>query len=162
MKFESNDEFSLQIWNFSASTFHHIGSPLDLFPRSIEALEQKMVKAQSAYDAFVQSRSVLGDTVRTPETLGSIFAPCCISICIYIYIISKNEFPRYICLYIYICMHAIGIFQLPQRTKNHLPVHALVNIVKLDVCMQAQQCIASIRVTYTSIPACMLLYIHPL
>lgn len=106
MKFESNDEFSLQIWNFSASTFHHIGSPLDLFPRSIEALEQKMVKAQSAYDAFVQSRSVLGDTVRAPETLGSIFAPCCISICIYIYIISKNEFPRYICLYIYIyaCM----------------------------------------------------------
>lgn len=105
MKFDSNDEFSLQIWNFSASTFHHIGSPLDLFPRSIEALEQKMVKAQSAYDAFVQSRSVLGDTVRTPETLGSIFAPCCISICmhinIYIYI-SKNEFPRYICLYIYI------------------------------------------------------------
>lgn len=160
MKFESNDEFSLQIWNFSASTFHHIGSPLDLFPRSIEALEQKMVKAQSAYDAFVQSRSVLGDTVRAPETLGSIFAPCCISICIYIYIISKNEFPRYI--YIYTCMHAIGIFQLPQRTKNHLPVHALVNIVKLDVCMQAQQCIASIRVTYTSIPACMLLYIHPL
>lgn len=78
----------------------------------------------------------------------------------YIYIISKNEFPRYI--YIYTCMHAIGIFQLPQRTKNHLPVHALVNIVKLDVCMQAQQCIASIRVTYTSIPACMLLYIHPL
>lgn len=161
MKFESNDEFSLQIWNFSASTFHHIGSPLDLFPRSIEALEQKMVKAQSAYDAFVQSRSVLGDTVRTPETLGSIFAPCCISICIYIYkyVYLKMNFPV---IYIYTCMHAIGIFQLPQRTKNHLPVHALVNIVKLDVCMQAQQCIASIRVTYTSIPACMLLYIHPL
>ena len=89
--------------------------------------------------------------------LHAVYPSACIYKYIYIYL--KMNFPV-IYAYIYICNHAIGIFQLPQRTKNHLPVHALVNIVKLDVCMQAQQCIASIRVTYTSIPACMLLYIY--
>lgn len=49
--------------------------------RSVEALESKLVAAQSSYDAFTQSRSVFGEAGRTPEKLGRTQGGSCMLAC---------------------------------------------------------------------------------